>query len=182
MVDSTNLFVKFLPSDLTDENFKDLFSNFGVVKSCKIVRNEKLNSLGYGFVRFSTKKEAELALNKMNGYKIGKKILLCKYANLKKEEEKETNLHANLFVFHLPTDMFWIFFFNHFRDDVGLYNLFHKYGKIESVKVCTNEKGESKGYGFVKFSTLSSAVLAVSVCNGIKIGNKHLKVSFKTQE
>jgi polyadenylate-binding protein len=63
-----------------------------------------------------------------------------------------------------------------------LYNLFHKYGKIESVKVCTNEKGESKGYGFVKFSTLSSAVLAVSVCNGIKIGNKHLKVSFKTQE
>jgi polyadenylate-binding protein len=67
MVDATNLFVKFLPSDLTDENFKDLFSNFGVVKSCKIVRNEKLNSLGYGFVRFSTKKEAELALNKMNG-------------------------------------------------------------------------------------------------------------------
>ena len=136
----------------------------------------------------------------MNGYKIGKKILLCTYANINqskknkeekeeeeeelKEEEDETDSilqdtitssissdHANLFVFHLPPDL----------DDIALFKLFQQFGKIESVKICTNEKGESKGFGFVKYSSLQSAINAISICNGMKIGNKHLKVSFKTQ-
>eukprot|EP01080_Neovahlkampfia_damariscottae_P011490 gene11490-4654_t len=196
-VDSKNLFIKYLPPDLTDDNFKDLFLNFGTVLSCKIVRDENFVSKGYGFVRYKNEMEANNALNSMNGYKIGNKILLCTFANLKtklktksvmqeqeeiKEKIKEEDIedtsssilssdHANLFVFHLPPDL----------DDIALFKLFQRFGKVESVKVCTNEKGESKGYGFVKFSSLQSAINAISTCNGMKIGNKHLKVSFKTQ-
>ena len=49
LIDLTNLFIKHLPSDLTDDNFKDLFSNFGTVLSCKIIRDKNnFTSLGYG--------------------------------------------------------------------------------------------------------------------------------------
>lgn len=78
---------------------------------------------------------------------------------------------ANLFVFHLPSNI----------DDAGLYKLFQPFGLIESVKVITDKQtGESKGYGFVKYYNLSDAVQAITAMNGYQVGKKHLKVSFKT--
>jgi RNA recognition motif-containing protein len=78
---------------------------------------------------------------------------------------------ANLFVFHLPSDV----------DDTGLYTLFAQFGTIESIKVITDqESGESKGYGFVKYYSMSDAIRAVEAMNGYQVGRKHLKVSFKT--
>jgi len=46
--------------------------------------------------------------------------------------------------------------------------------------VCDRETGESKGYGFVKYYRLADAVNAVAYMNGMAVGNKHLKVAFKT--
>jgi len=92
--------------------------------------------------------------------------------NLENTEEKESNSEAaNLFIFHLPGDV----------DDEKLYELFYKFGDIDSVKVIRDPKTNlSKGYGFVKYREMSSAIEAVSQMNGYQIGKKHLKVSFKT--
>jgi CUG-BP- and ETR3-like factor len=78
---------------------------------------------------------------------------------------------ANLFVFHLPSDV----------NDTILYQLFHVFGTIESVKVITDRiTGESRGYGFVKYYYMESALQAISHMNGYRLGRKQLKVSFKT--
>jgi RNA recognition motif-containing protein len=78
---------------------------------------------------------------------------------------------ANLFVFHLPSDV----------SDTQLYALFSQFGAIESIKVITDsETGESKGYGFVKYYSMGDAIRAIEAMNGYQIGRKHLKVSFKT--
>lgn len=91
------------------------------------------------------------------------------------EKETEENVPkaeaANLFIFHLPGDV----------DDTKLFELFCKFGEIESVKVIRDTKTSlSKGYGFVKYCHMDSAIEAVSQMNSYKIGKKHLKVSFKT--
>ncbi|EFC42554.1 hypothetical protein NAEGRDRAFT_80404 [Naegleria gruberi] len=80
---------------------------------------------------------------------------------------------ANLFIFHLPGDV----------DDSKLMELFSKFGEIESVKVIRDPKTNlSKGYGFVKYCNIDSAMEAVSKMNSYKIGKKHLKVSFHNSD
>ncbi len=70
----------------------------------------------------------------------------------------------SLFVFHLPAE----------TTEAQLQALFEPYGSIGSVRVLAG-----KGYGFVNFQKLESALAAVSGMNGYKVGNKHLKVEFK---
>jgi len=49
-VDSLNVFIKFLPPQLTDEEFRQLFSSFGDVVSSKIMVDQATGrSLGYGY-------------------------------------------------------------------------------------------------------------------------------------
>ena len=70
----------------------------------------------------------------------------------------------SLFVFHLPAD----------ANESTLRVLFEPYGALTSVRVLPG-----KGYGFVNFDSVQSAVAAVHGLNGFRIGNKHLKVEFK---
>lgn len=108
--------------------------------------------------------------NNNNNY--AKRKAISTQTNLEKAEEKEGKSEpANLFIFHLPGDV----------DDNKLHDLFSKFGDIESVKVIRDSKTNlSKGYGFVKYFSIESAIEAVSQMNGYQIGKKHLKVSFKT--
>jgi RNA recognition motif-containing protein len=50
-VDAHNVFIKFLPTTLTDSGLYALFSQFGDIKSCRVMVDPITgNSLGYGFV------------------------------------------------------------------------------------------------------------------------------------
>ena len=70
----------------------------------------------------------------------------------------------SLFVFHLPPD----------ATESPLRVLFEPYGAVSSVRVLPG-----KGYGFVNFENVQSAITAIHALNGFKLGNKHLKVEFK---
>lgn len=51
ILDPYNVFVKFIPSTLTDEKFEKLFSKFGKIVSAKIMKDDRNGmSLGYGYV------------------------------------------------------------------------------------------------------------------------------------
>lgn len=75
-----------------------------------------------------------------------------------------TSSAPSLFVFHLPSD----------ATESSLRQLFETYGALVSVRVLPG-----KGYGFVNFENVQSAIAAVNGLNGFKMGNKHLKVEFK---
>lgn len=50
-VDEHNVFIKFLPTTLTDSGLYALFSQFGDIRSCRVMVDPITgNSLGYGFV------------------------------------------------------------------------------------------------------------------------------------
>lgn len=50
LLDQTNVFVKYLPSELDDEGLRDLFSAFGEIVSSKVmVDHQTKTSLGYGY-------------------------------------------------------------------------------------------------------------------------------------
>ncbi|KAK4377269.1 hypothetical protein RND71_003565 [Anisodus tanguticus] len=63
---NTTVFVGGLDSDVTDEDFRQSFSQFGNVVSVKIPAGK-----GCGFVQFSERSAAEDAIHKLNGTVIG---------------------------------------------------------------------------------------------------------------
>jgi len=61
------LFIGGLAWHTTDETLQEGFQQFGKVEEAVVVKDRDTNrSRGFGFVRFETKDEADLALEKMN--------------------------------------------------------------------------------------------------------------------
>ncbi|XP_002510185.2 polyadenylate-binding protein 2 [Ricinus communis] len=87
-----NLYIKNLDDSISDENLKELFSDFGMITSCKVMRDPSGISRGSGFVAFSTPEEASRALAEMNGKMVVSKPLYVALAQRK--EERRARLQA----------------------------------------------------------------------------------------
>ncbi|XP_021290613.1 polyadenylate-binding protein 2-like [Herrania umbratica] len=87
-----NLYVKNLDDSISDENLKELFSQYGTITSCKVMRDPNGISKGSGFVAFSTPEEASRALVEMNGKMIVSKPLYVALAQRK--EDRRARLQA----------------------------------------------------------------------------------------
>jgi polyadenylate-binding protein len=61
-----NLYIKNIEDEIDEERLRKEFSAFGVIKSCKIMLDEKNISKGFGFVCFSTPEESQRAVAEMN--------------------------------------------------------------------------------------------------------------------
>eukprot|EP00026_Physarum_polycephalum_P010126 Phypoly_transcript_10277.p2 GENE.Phypoly_transcript_10277~~Phypoly_transcript_10277.p2 ORF type:complete len:144 (+),score=41.62 Phypoly_transcript_10277:217-648(+) len=93
-LDDSNIFVKFLPPSVDDVELKRLFRPFGGIVSAKVMLDPHTwKSLGYGFVKFNTKEEANLAIEKMSGHRMGNKVLLCKISNHSNFSDPSPNVY-----------------------------------------------------------------------------------------
>ncbi|XP_068324152.1 polyadenylate-binding protein 8-like [Pyrus communis] len=80
-----NLYVKNLDDTIADDKLHELFSPFGTITSCKVMRDPSGISRGSGFVAFSTPEEANRALLEMNGKMIVSKPLYVALAQRKED-------------------------------------------------------------------------------------------------
>ncbi|KAH9695439.1 hypothetical protein WN944_028768 [Citrus x changshan-huyou] len=87
-----NLYIKNLDDSIDDEKLKQLFSPFGSITSCKVMRDPSGISRGSGFVAFSTPEEASRALLEMNGKMVVSKPLYVALAQRK--EDRRARLQA----------------------------------------------------------------------------------------
>ncbi|XVE49224.1 hypothetical protein DITRI_Ditri01bG0065300 [Diplodiscus trichospermus] len=87
-----NLYVKNLDDSISDEKLKELFSQYGTITSCKVMRDPNGISKGSGFVAFSTPEEASRALAEMNGKMVVGKPLYVALAQRK--EDRRARLQA----------------------------------------------------------------------------------------
>ncbi|KAG8127122.1 hypothetical protein E2320_022162 [Naja naja] len=72
----TNLIVNYLPQNMTQDELRSLFSSIGEVESAKLIRDKVAgHSLGYGFVNYVTAKDAERAINTLNGLRLQSKTI-----------------------------------------------------------------------------------------------------------
>lgn len=162
----TNLYTKNLDLDINEEDLRREFSEFGKITNLIIMRDEDGNPKGFGFINFDSPDDAKRAVEEMNGAELGSKTIFVGRAQKRAEREQmlrrqfeEKRLAriqkyqgANVYVKNLD-DMV---------DDEFLRKHFLSYGNIVSAKVMRNEKGISKGFGFVCFSLPQEAINAVS--------------------
>ncbi|KAK9112696.1 hypothetical protein Scep_020215 [Stephania cephalantha] len=88
----SNLYMKNLDDSIGDDKLRELFSEFGTITSCKVMRDPNGVSRGSGFVAFSTPEEASRSLAEMNGKMVfGKPIYV---AIAQRKEDRKARLQA----------------------------------------------------------------------------------------
>merc|ERR1719331_3418615 len=138
-------------------------------------------SRGFGFVNFGDHDEATKAIEELNGKEIGGKAIYVGRAQKKRDRERELRdkfeqlkleraskfTGVNLYIKNLDDAI----------NDDKLREAFEPFGNISSAKVMSDDKGNSKGFGFVCFASTEEATKAVSEMNGHLLGNKPLYVA-----
>lgn len=79
----TNLYVKNIDDTFTEEKLNEIFSKYGKILSCVVMKDEKKKSRGFGFVCFSEVDDANKALLELNGKMVGSKPLYVAVAQRK---------------------------------------------------------------------------------------------------
>eukprot|EP00245_Coleochaete_scutata_P001673 TRINITY_DN1208_c0_g1_i3.p1 TRINITY_DN1208_c0_g1~~TRINITY_DN1208_c0_g1_i3.p1 ORF type:complete len:632 (-),score=172.13 TRINITY_DN1208_c0_g1_i3:423-2318(-) len=87
-----NLYLKNVDDTYSDEKLRELFSEFGTITSCKIMRDTSGQSRGSAFVSYNSPEEATRAVTEMNGKMVGAKPLYVALAQRK--EERRQRLQA----------------------------------------------------------------------------------------
>jgi len=135
----TNIYVKNIDLDVTDEEFRDLFEKHGDITSASIARDEQGKSRGFGFVNYIKHEAASVAVDTLNDTEFHGQKLYVGRAQKKHEREEELRKQyeaarlekqskyqgVNLYIKNLNDDV----------DDEKLRDMFTPFGTITSAKV-----------------------------------------------
>ncbi|KAF6803807.1 polyadenylate-binding protein [Colletotrichum sojae] len=144
----TNVYVKNIQSEVSDEEFRELFAKFGEVTSSSLARDQEGKSRGFGFVNFTTHESAAKAVDDLNGKDFRGQDLYVGRAQKKHEREEELRKSyeaarlekankyqgVNLYIKNLDDEV----------DDEKLRQLFADFGPITSAKVMRDTLSDSK--------------------------------------
>ncbi|KAL6839523.1 hypothetical protein ACP4OV_030793 [Aristida adscensionis] len=177
----TNVYIKNLPDEFTNEDLRKQFAPFGEITCAVVMRDAEGASRCFGFVNFEKPDSAAEAVANLNGKTINYKVLYVGRAQ--KKEERKAELKAkyqhgrngkvdglqgiNLYLKNLDDSI----------NDEKLKRLFEDFGDIASCKVMVDSQGRSKGSGFVSFTTTEAGHNAINAMNGKMVGKKPLYVA-----
>ncbi|KAJ7517500.1 hypothetical protein O6H91_21G026800 [Diphasiastrum complanatum] len=83
--EGVNLYLKNLDDSIHDEKLQELFSEFGNILSCKVMKDPQGQSKGSGLLHFQLPKK--LLLTEMNGKMVGSKPNLCCICSTKRRSK-----------------------------------------------------------------------------------------------
>ena len=84
---NTNLFIRGLAWEATEDDLNGAFSEYGDVKRATIPRRDDGKSKGFAFVEFGTVEEATAAKEAMDGKEIAGRAIGVDFARPRKERE-----------------------------------------------------------------------------------------------
>jgi len=167
----TNVYIKDIDTDVTDQELETVFSKYGKITSVVIMRKEDGISKGFGFVNFEDHEDAVKAVEALHGSPLGRngKAIWCARAQKKGEREAELKKKFKQIKMERMTKYSGInLYIKNLDDDVKEEQLrkeFASFGNIRSLKIMTDEKRTSKGFGFICFDTPEEAQNAINEMN-----------------
>ncbi|XP_067127062.1 polyadenylate-binding protein 4-like [Centruroides vittatus] len=177
----TNVYIKNFGDELDDDKLREMFEKYGTIISAKVMVDKNGKSKGFGFVNFQDSESAKRAVEELNAQELGGRQLYVGRAQKKAERQVELKLRferlklermsryqgSNLYVKHLEDSV----------DEERLRTVFSSFGNITSVKIMTDARGNSRGFGFVCFSCPEEAIRAITEMNGKIVVSKPLYVA-----
>ncbi|PWY82857.1 pre-rRNA processing protein Mrd1 [Aspergillus heteromorphus CBS 117.55] len=185
---TTTLFVKNLNFATTNQSFVDLFRPLDGFVSARIKtkpdpkRPGQTLSMGFGFVEFRLKAQAQAALSAMNGYKLDQHELVVRVshrgmdaAEERRREDTAKKIAARrtkIIIKNLP--------FQATKKDIR--SLFGAYGQLRSVRVPQKFDRTARGFGFADFVSAREAENAMDALKSTHLLGRKLVLEFANEE
>lgn len=179
-VPNTSLFVKNLNFDTTTAKLTEAFKNLEgfQVAQVKTKANPKKPgsylSMGFGFIEFKTKENANVALKVMEGYVLDGHKLQLKISHRGQETTKEPakkskkKASTKIIIKNLP--------FEATKD--GVQKIFSVPGGLRSVRVPRKFDKSLRGFAFVEYTTVKDAENALNTLQGTHYYGRHLVLEY----
>lgn len=182
----TDLFVRSIPTEVTNEELADFFSQDFPVKHAVVVTNPTTKeSKGFGFVSFTTEEDAAEALLKCKKQRLKGKLLQIEFAKPRERKTREDRPFQNtenvaverrkprLIVRNLPWSV---------REPQDLVKVFSKFGKVVDAFIPRGTGGKMSGFGFVTMSKKLHADKAIAESKGLEIDGRVVAVDFAVEK
>ncbi|QSZ37636.1 hypothetical protein DSL72_008735 [Monilinia vaccinii-corymbosi] len=187
-VNTSTLFVRNLNFTTTSQRLTEIFKPLDGFLSARV--NTKTDpkkpgqvlSMGFGFIEFRTKSQAEAAIKAMDGYTLDNHKLLVKAshkgadaAEEKRKEDRAKKLagkRTKLIVKNLP--------FEASKSDIR--KLFGTYGQLRSVRMPKKFDHSTRGFAFADFITAREAENALEALKDTHLLGRRLVIDFASEE
>lgn len=182
---TVSIFVKNLNFASTTQQLTDLFSPLTgfVVANVKTKADPKKQgsylSMGFGFVEFKTKDQANVAIKSLDGHVLDGHRLQLKLShrqsggsNTTKKAAENKSKSSKIIIKNLP--------FEATRKDIV--ELFGAFGNLKSVRVPKKFDKSVRGFAFVEFTLLKEAENAMNQLEGVHLLGRRLVMQYAEQE
>ncbi|XP_060766363.1 polyadenylate-binding protein 1-like 2 [Neoarius graeffei] len=165
------LYVGDLHANVTEPMLVQKFRPAGPIHSIRLCRDRMTgSSLGYAFINFYHRADAERALEMLNFELLMGQPMRIMWSQ-RDSSQRSTGI-GNLFIKNLDKSI----------DSMALFDTFSLFGKIVSCKVVCNEKRPA-GYGYVQFESAEVADLVKERLNGKLLNGRKVCIEhFKSHE
>lgn len=188
-VESTaTLFVRNLDFSTTSERLREAFEPLDGFLSARVKtrvdpkKPGQTLSMGFGFLEFRSKSQAQAALTAMNGYRLDGHDLVLKTSHKaldaaeerRKEDQakKLSGRRTKIIIKNLPFEVT--------KKDVR--SLFGAYGKLRSVRVPRKFDSSTRGFAFADFVTAREAENAMDALRNTHLLGRRLVLDFAAEE
>ncbi|KAM9937333.1 hypothetical protein OXX80_003139 [Metschnikowia pulcherrima] len=173
---NATLYVGNLDAQAEEALLYELFIQVGPVRSLNLPKDRILRvHQGFGFVEFRTVEDADYALNLLRGVRLfGRTLKLKKIdpqgSNSNTPDSRTTSgVGAKLFIKNL----------HQLVDEQYLHSTFSKIGSLVGQPlIVRDDKGYSKGYGFIEFTDFDSSDKAIEQLNGATLMNNKIALNY----
>jgi hypothetical protein len=146
LLSRTNLYIRGLTQNTTDEDLFELCKGYGKVISTKAIIDPALNKCkGYGFVDFEVEDDAQQAVTALQARGI--------QAQMAKQQEQDS---TNLYFANLPPHI----------SEMDLENILAPYGQVTSTRILRDMYGVSRGVGFARMESKEKCESIIQAFNG----------------
>jgi len=154
----SNLFIRGLRPDATDDSLQKLCEPYGAIVSAKaIVDREARTCKGYGFVMFKSQENAAVALKGINAE--GRhEAAYAKVSSTQTNASENIKDSTNLYFSNLP---------EHYGDE-ELQSLLKPFGNVVSSRILRDHAtGLSRGVGFARMESTAICEAVIQRLNGV---------------
>jgi polyadenylate-binding protein len=158
------LYVGDLDEAVTEEMLYNFFIKYGPIYSVRIMRDlQNKKSRGFAFLSYYNIRDAENAkTNSNHEYILSNPIRVTWKKNL-----RELSTEFNIFIKNLDPSI----------TVADIDSTFSQFGTIFTSKLSMDEKGNSRGYGYVQFESKESAERAIAEASNLRIRDLPVEIN-----
>uniref|UniRef100_A0A0N4Z2F7 RRM domain-containing protein n=1 Tax=Parastrongyloides trichosuri TaxID=131310 RepID=A0A0N4Z2F7_PARTI len=150
---NTNLYIRNLTQETTDDSLKELCEKFGEIVSTKAIMDKQTNTCrGFGFVKFNNVEDAQKAMNGLS-----EQGLHVTQARVNKNGSEDNADSTNLYIANLP---------NGYTEDMLHALCANEGADVISTRILRDDAGESRCVGFARVESKERCEQIINKYNG----------------